>query len=308
MSELAAIDWRAVLLVIGLAYAPGIFWLWYFYRKDLEPEPLHQIRNCFLAGMAVCIPAAILETPAKIWGTVFLVSVAGPILEECFKFGACYLIAYRRKEFNEPMDGVVYAVAVALGFASLENVFYLYEAQREGLGPLSTLTLIRAFFTVPGHALFAIMWGYALGRAKFTDHATGRRLILAGLGLAIVAHGLFNLMSLVTPFWAIGMMVFIPVAWGLANRKIAEAVEISPHGARKEFKAKIAAFKASLARDANSGRWFDNRFVVAVLLFFVFFPAGFYALYRNTTFSRPEKVTYLALWIFCVSVFSAGIQ
>ncbi|MGO8877883.1 MAG: PrsW family intramembrane metalloprotease, partial [Desulfomonilaceae bacterium] len=217
MSELASIDWRGVLLVIGLAYAPGIFWLWYFYRKDIEPEPLRVIRNCFLAGMAVCIPAAILETPAKIGGTVFVISVACPILEECLKFGACYLIAYRRKEFKEPMDGVVCAVAVALGFASLENVFYLYGVPREGLGPLLTLTLIRSFFAVPGHALFAIMWGYALGRAKFTDHATGRRLILTGLGMAIAAHGLYNLMSLVDPFWAVGMMVFIPVAWGLAN-------------------------------------------------------------------------------------------
>src|SRR4029450_10832400 len=63
-------------------------------------------------------------------------------------------------EFDEPLDGVVYGVAVALGFATLEN--FLFVA-RLGLG----VAWMRALFAVPAHALFGATMGYYAGRAKF---------------------------------------------------------------------------------------------------------------------------------------------
>lgn len=303
MAEMLPFDWLGLVLVIPLAFAPAGVWLWYFHSQDIEPEPWREVMKCFVAGILVSFPAAMMETQFWFIGPILVVILLVPVVEECLKFCACYLISYRRKDFNEPMDGVIYAVAVALGFATSENVLYLYRELSQGLQAMSTLMLARVFFTMPGHALFGIMWGYALGRAKFEDRYTGARLIVIGLGMAIAAHAIFNTMGLIDPVWALGMMVFVPVAWGIANRRIADAIQISPHGADSGFKSKIEAFKARLVKDTNSGRWFDNRFIVGILLFFVFFPAGFYALYRNTTFSMPEKVSYAALWLLILILF-----
>lgn len=308
MNEFTVIDWRTILIVAGLAYAPGAFWLWYFYRKDLEPEPFTVIRNCFLAGMFAIVPAIIVEQFFKFTGVMFVSVIVAPIVEECVKFGACFLVTYRGKDFDEPMDGIICAVAVALGFASLENVFYLYESYKTGLETLPTVAILRAFFSVPGHALFSVMWGYGLGRAKFTDHRTGNQLILSGLALAIAAHAAFNMMAMLSPLWAVGMLVFIPVVWGVANRRIAEAVELSPHAHKLGFRAKINELEKKAIVDANSGRWYENRFIVIFLLFFLFFPVGFYALYRNTTFSNPEKAMYIALWFVWVGIGSMGLN
>ncbi len=305
MNEVVSTSWWHVTIIITLGFAPGFFWLWYIYRRDLEPEPLHLIRNCFIAGMGAVIAVGLLGAPAKALPSWVVAVIVAPVIEECIKFGACYAVAYRDKDFNEPMDGVVCAVAVALGFASLENVFYLFDAMKQGISSLTFTTLVRAFFTVPGHALFGIMWGYALGRAKFEDQQRGRRIIAVGLLTGIAAHSFFNLMCVLEPLWAFGMMFFIPVAWGLANRKILRATELSPHSHITRLKAKVIALKESLALGPNSSRWFDNQFVVVLLLFFLFFPAGFYALYKNTTFSKPEKVAYVALWFVCAISFQA---
>ena len=67
---------------------------------------------------------------------------------------------YHWDEFDEPLDGVVYGVAVALGFATLENLLFV---ARLGLG----VAWMRALFAVPAHALFGATMGYYAGRAKF---------------------------------------------------------------------------------------------------------------------------------------------
>ena len=51
-----------LLIVAAVAFAPGLFWLWYFFRKDkLHPEPLYLIRKCFVWGMAAIVPAGLFE-------------------------------------------------------------------------------------------------------------------------------------------------------------------------------------------------------------------------------------------------------
>ncbi|MFC1835861.1 PrsW family intramembrane metalloprotease [Thermodesulfobacteriota bacterium] len=228
-----------ILLVVTLAFAPGLFWLWYFYKKDkIEPEPLHLVRNCFLLGMVATIPAIIVELFVEfVFPSKFVsLSVTAPIVEEICKFLVVYLAVYKHAEFDEPMDGVVYGVASALGFASLENVFYLAEAYRSSGTEFATTALIRALMSVPGHALQACMWGYALGFAKFADPQRGRRMIIMGLLLAMVLHGVFNFCAFVAQvrpllgaLAALGMMCVVAVMWVLAIRRIRKALASSPH-------------------------------------------------------------------------------
>jgi RsiW-degrading membrane proteinase PrsW (M82 family) len=227
--------WAAPLVIGALAFAPGLFWLWYFYKKDkLEPEPLTLIRKCFLWGMAVVIPVAAIEqllTSSYIVGLLIL----APIMEELAKFLPVRLAVYPIAEFDEPMDGVVYAAAVALGFASVENIFYLYAEYQKSYGSLATIMILRAFLSVPGHALFSIMWGYALGVAKFmVDRDRARKVVVAGMLSAMGMHALFNSLTQLGPFWMGGMLVLVPIMWRLVNRRIGQAIHDSPYGMGKE--------------------------------------------------------------------------
>ncbi len=227
--------------VLVLAVSPGIFWLWYFYRKDrLEPEPKHLIVRTFFLGMLAALPAVLLELP---FSGMMLAVVAAPIIEEYAKYFVVRRTIYNSAEFDEPMDGIVYAAAAALGFASAENAAYLFTAyfspqkflvSSEAVSASDAVLSIfvyRALLSVPGHVLFSSMWGYALGQAKFTGEARGGKLIRNGLLLSIFLHGLFNFLVSVGPAVSLGMLVFLVVTWRMVYRKIAHALAGSPHAA-----------------------------------------------------------------------------
>jgi len=214
------------LVILGLGFSPGIFWLWYFYKKDRwEPEPKLLVIRSFLLGMVAVLPVVAIEYPfSGLKIPLFSIVVVAPIVEELAKFGVVRIFIYRSVEFDEPMDGIVYAAAVALGFASIENLFYLF-ANRVNLLPIF---VARAILSVPGHALFSSMWGYGLGRAKFSSDVYGRRYIRRGVILAIVAHSLFNLMSSTGLLFGFGLLTLVAVLWMLVLRRIARVEAKSP--------------------------------------------------------------------------------
>jgi protease PrsW len=220
----------SILLVLVVSFAPGLFWLWYFYRKDkFEPEPLHLVRNCFFWGMAAVVPAVLLEWGPSVYSSFLTVVVVAPIVEELAKFCVVWVTIYKHPEFDEPMDGVVYATAVALGFASLENVGYLWIHLEEGAETFATVGALRALLSVPGHALWACIWGYALGVEKFRRSNESPRIVGKALLLAMLLHGAFNLVCWSGPLWAVGMLVLLPIMWKITGRRIREALELSPH-------------------------------------------------------------------------------
>jgi RsiW-degrading membrane proteinase PrsW (M82 family) len=231
-----------VWMVLILAIAPGLFLLWFFYKKDkLEPEPKHLIVKTFFLGVALAVPVLIVQLPF-LWllPEVFLAVVIAPITEELGKFLVVRWGIYRNAEFDEPVDGIVYGATAALGFATIENIFYLLGAYLapgnifKGATPgeaVWTLFAIRSLLSVPGHALWGSLWGYALGVAKFSTPEKGRALVRNGLLLAMFSHALFNaFLSIQVPFAALGVLVVIPVCWRMAFRRIASALAASPHG------------------------------------------------------------------------------
>ncbi len=172
------------LIIAVVAFAPGLFWLWYFFKKDkIHPEPLYLIRKCFLWGMAGIVPAGLVELSlaftSAFWQFVFI----APAIEELIKFWIVRQAVYDRIEFDEPVDGIVYAAAAALGFATAENVLYLFKVYGMGAETVATLGIIRAFLSVPGHALWSAMWGYALGFASFRTRNAAENLSLKGFFL-----------------------------------------------------------------------------------------------------------------------------
>ncbi|MEI6502368.1 MAG: PrsW family glutamic-type intramembrane protease, partial [Armatimonadota bacterium] len=168
-------------LLLICAIAPGLFWLWYFWHRDrLEPEPRRLVAKVFCIGALVVIPAGLLETLVPEPYTTVL---AAPVFEELAKFLVVFWGVYRCLQFDEPMDGIVYATAAALGFATAENIAYVLGA---GAGEAAGIAFVRAILSVPGHALWGCLWGYGLGRMKFLDRKRGETFVAAGLGAASI--------------------------------------------------------------------------------------------------------------------------
>lgn len=181
-------------LLIALAVLPGIGICWYIYSLDkYERENKPPLIASFLLGVVITFPIMKLqeqmiylglENPQNLLLTLFSSFVIISLSEELIKFAAVMVYPFHRSFFNEPMDGIIYTVMVAMGFATLENVIY---ADRFGLETI----ILRAFTAVPAHAVFAVIMGYYIGLAKFTpDHRA--RLLLTGLGLAVGIHGLYD--------------------------------------------------------------------------------------------------------------------
>lgn len=215
----------AVLLLL-LALAPAIFWLYYFYSRDrYEPEPLSWILAVYILGAAVTIPVALVEGAAGMFVPAVLAAVViAPIVEESGKYLVVKRSVYSSPEFDEPVDGIVYAAAAGLGFATLENIVYVFSSF-EGSFLFAVQTgVVRAFLSVPGHVLFSAMWGYALGQSKFLSPARGSVLVFSGLVLAIAAHGLFNFLLFSDLGFAFLVLILVPLLWIMVDRRIRRAL------------------------------------------------------------------------------------
>jgi RsiW-degrading membrane proteinase PrsW (M82 family) len=217
-------------LILAIGLAPGLFWLWFFYSQDVyEPEPLSLVAKMFFLGMVAAVIALFCENlvSALISGVLF-VTLAVPAIEETIKFGMVIFFVYNDREFDEPMDGIVYATATALGFATLENVLYIIDLQT--IPSLFITGTVRAVLSVPGHALFAVFWGYALGIAKFRPPGKKSTVVAAGLILAIGVHGVFNyFLEQSYTGLALLLLILLPVVWWIAEKRIRAAL-LSDYG------------------------------------------------------------------------------
>ncbi len=164
---------RVWLLTVVVASAPSLFLLTFFYLKDrYEREPLQHILMAFGLGLYAMIAGHGMASTAESWvsrdwllmggepAKLFDAFILSGFVEELAKWVVLVAAVYHWDEFDEPLDGVVYGVAVALGFATLENMLFV---TRLGLG----VAWQRAVFAVPAHALFGATMGYYAGRAKF---------------------------------------------------------------------------------------------------------------------------------------------
>jgi len=145
----------------------------------------------------------------RVWTAIFCFGIVGP-LEEGTKALMAYLIVFRWKEFDEPIDGFVYAAAIALGFASLENFYNLPD-----LGWRSQLA--RTLALPITHTLFSAIWGFGAAHARFAVPPGLRRKgwQIGTLVLGMAAHGLYDYLifafqaTLITSGIALVLWVFI---------------------------------------------------------------------------------------------------
>lgn len=182
------------LILLGLALGPGVAIALYIYVKDKhEREPIKLLLISFFYGILSTLVTLMISEAFdgefalekgnlvhEFFNAFFLVA----LVEEFSKFIFVRFILYNNKNFNEPFDGIVYAVMVGMGFATLENILYVFNY---GIAT----GIARMFTAVPAHASFAILMGYFIGRAKFTHK---RELYLSALALfsATLFHGAYD--------------------------------------------------------------------------------------------------------------------
>lgn len=182
------------------AIVPSLLIMWYFHARDVYPEPPRVLWATF--GLGILTIPAVLLVVLPFSHVTNIDGIANPYLggfvdafataaipEELFKFAVVYLFCVRHREFDEPMDGIVYGVAASLGFATLENVLYVANG---GIG----LAVMRALTAVPGHACWGAVMGYFAGQAKFRPAERSKLLALAVVW-PITLHGIYDFPLLV---------------------------------------------------------------------------------------------------------------
>jgi RsiW-degrading membrane proteinase PrsW (M82 family) len=166
-------DLSTPIIATLLAVVPAIFWIVFYYKKDYrDPEPMSAIFQTFLAGCVVAIPFLVLKIfldripnlGAALTGVSAVLLFAA--LEEMAKLTASIFVVLRhRLDFNQLIDGVVYAVTAAIGFAFVENLFYFIQFLNSGEDGLLKVFIFRSFGTMLAHTLFSglagLIWAYA---------------------------------------------------------------------------------------------------------------------------------------------------
>jgi protease PrsW len=181
------------LTLLHLAIAPGIAIVLFIYFKDkYEKEPFWLIITSFFLGALTILPPIFIEMAGERFSPelhrnssdilVYAFLFVG-LSEELSKFLLLRTFPYNTKHFNEPFDGIVYSVVISMGFATAENIFYVFQ------NGVST-GLLRMFTAVPGHAAFGVLMGYFVGLSKFKKHNFG--FLLTGLIMAVIAHGFYD--------------------------------------------------------------------------------------------------------------------
>ncbi|WP_370225514.1 PrsW family intramembrane metalloprotease [Mesoflavibacter sp.] len=207
-----------VIQLIIMALAPIATIVAYIYFKDkYEKEPTKLLVISFLLGAIVSVIITTifyiffnsflpLEDKLSVWEQFKQAFFVVGFSEELSKYLIVLLFAQRHKEFNEPFDGIVYAVMVSMGFAATENIMYVLQHG-------ASTALLRAFTAVPAHATFGILMGYFMGMAKFKPNKLF--LNLCGLLLAIVFHGAYDFFLFINFIPGIWVGAFISLALGL---------------------------------------------------------------------------------------------
>jgi RsiW-degrading membrane proteinase PrsW (M82 family) len=195
-----------------------------------EPEPRPALWFAFLWGAAASVAIALIvdlgvqvtvaavsdgtATTSDLWSSV----IQAPVVEEGAKgLGVLILLLIFRRQFDGPVDGLVYGATVAAGFAFTENILYFGQSLIEsgGIG-LGFTFVLRGIMSPFAHVMFTACTGVALGfavRRRTWWAAVGT--VVAGLLLAMALHALWNGSSLLVEgldgFFLIYFVVQVPL-------------------------------------------------------------------------------------------------
>ena len=218
---------------------PSILIILFFVKSDRFPEPTSEIIKVFFYGIFLCIPAFYINTALNnIYSNMniddALVSSflsAAPV-EEVLKFTVLYSLVYKMKDFNEPIDGIVYGVAVSLGFATLENIYYVYVLSDYFGTTSQSLAILRSFSAIPAHGIFGATMGYFFMKYTFIKRENNLALCMI---VPILLHGAYNYFA--GSIFIISLLIVI-ISWIVLLKNFSR-LKKSQRKKRKEYEKKV---------------------------------------------------------------------
>jgi len=192
-----------------LSVAPTVVIIFIILRLDhFEKEPRPLLVKLFVAGMFTVIPAVIFENMVPFYetdissviGKFFYALLGVALIEESVKYFGAKIFGYSQPSFNEVYDGIIYCVLVALGFATVENILYVFQYG-------TSVALVRALTAVPAHAIFGVTMGYYMALAKASFRRKGYYHFMS-LFMPILIHGIYDTILFLQYDFA--MLIFIP--------------------------------------------------------------------------------------------------
>ena len=186
------------MIVLLATILPSALLIFYFVRSDKFQEPSFQILKIFFFEILITVPAFFintylsffLETNTNISEPLIGSFLTAAPVEEGLKFFILFYFVYRMKDFNEPVDGIVYGVSVSLGFATLENIYYVYVLPDYFETTPLSLAILRAFSAVPAHAAFGAIMGYFFMKFSFVSKKDN---LFFSIIIPLFLHGFYNL-------------------------------------------------------------------------------------------------------------------
>jgi len=201
---------------------PVIFWAAYHYHKDRHlPEPPLNLLLCFGLGLGAAALSKLMYLGLEPIGlrydavaladdnTLGLLAYSllaiGPI-EEFAKLAPFLLVVLRLEAFDDPLDGIIYASFIGLGYAAAENYHYL-----DFLTPLESAA--RGFASPVIHILFASIWAHWITRAWLAGKPIRTAVVVSFIASSLL-HGLYDFLVLLHPVSALPIVaVLIGALW-----------------------------------------------------------------------------------------------
>jgi protease PrsW len=219
-------------LSIFIAVTPPALIVRYLYSKlESQNQQKKLIYALYFWGIVMTIPILSLEFLLSTFEASFNFSlllsqflsafIIVGFCEELSKGVIVFVFAYKRIEFDQFIDGVIFAITVSMGLATFENLLYLL---RGGLG----IALLRTITAVPMHAISAGILGYYISKAKFSESKkTTRKLLFKAIFYASIIHGLYDFILSSSPelylYASIGAYLLLVVVSIILFNKIKSA-------------------------------------------------------------------------------------
>lgn len=203
-----------------------------------DPEPWWCLAMAFLWGAVVAtgfagfintyVHVAVAHALGEPAGRFVSSVISAPLCEELFKGLAVFgIFFFLRREFDGVVDGIVYAIFAALGFAAVENVSYYARAEMSG--QMFRTFFVRGVLAPWGHPLYTSMTGIGFGISRESTNTAVRWLApIGGYFIGVTLHAIWNFIPTVfgddgfwflIPLWMLFVLAFSGIVVALVIRK-----------------------------------------------------------------------------------------
>ena len=173
---------------------PALLWLWFWLKEEDRKEPKQVLTGIFILGMISVI--FVIPIQKYVQANIFDENtrlVIWALVEEFAKYFVAFILIYHTRFVNKPIDWPIYMITSALGFAALENTFFLLEPFALGETTVGLLTGgLRFLGSTLLHSIASALFGIFIGLSFYSNFFIKKIYLIFGLLGATILHTVFN--------------------------------------------------------------------------------------------------------------------